>query len=173
MSADPKEHRLALDDQPEFAQQVGLILSAFAILELSPPHLLAKLIGISHDNADMILGYHRNFKDRVDLLNSLATLNQTETQESEKIKYLCRKIDKCRAIRNKYAHGLWQMEGDGDRHWWRLINWLSDAGRNTTTNFVTIDSIKKDCAILRETLNECISYAPVSVPQLQPSKPPK
>jgi ethanolamine utilization microcompartment shell protein EutS len=151
MSENPLEHRLALDNEPELAQQVGLILSAFAILELSPAHMMSKLTGISHADADIALGHFRNFGNRLDLIRSLASVRDAMDQGVKEILGLLPLIRECSVIRNKYAHSLWQMESDGQRTWWRLISWLPDATRQTQSTFVTKDSIKADCAKVRAT----------------------
>jgi hypothetical protein len=158
----PKAHRLALDNAPELATQVGLLLSCFAILELSPPHMLAKLTGMSHEDADTTLGHFRSFNSRLDLIEAIAKARPTADTTAAEILALLPKIRDCNTIRNRYAHSLWQQEQGG----MRLISWLSDATRETKARFVTEASIKEDCATLRGTLHAAINYSQIVVPQL-------
>lgn len=130
--------------------------------------MLPKLTGMLHAVPDIVLGYFRNFGNRLDLIQSLASTDQGTME----MQALLPSIREFIVIRNKYTHGLWQMESDGQPHWWRLISWLTDATRNTRSTFVTKDSVKADCAKVRATLHAAINYSQMVVPKMLPEAPP-
>ena len=171
MAGDPTM-RLALDNEPALAQQVGLLLSAFAIIELFPSRLLVKVTGMQQPDAEIALGHFRNLSNRLDLIDAIAATRGPTDQTAINVRAFIAQIRTCNILRNKYAHSLWTQESNGDRSWWRLTSWLTDSTRDTKSTFVTVASIKADCASLRETVDALSAYAPLALPPLQPQEPP-
>lgn len=163
MDDEPRKHRLALDDEPDIAREIGLILSAFAILELSPPHILAKVTGMQKDDADITLGHFRNFSNRLDLIQAIAGSRIATDPVAKEALSMITDIRACVAIRNKYAHGLWT----GTQVGLQLSSWLTDATRNSVAVIVTHNSIQEDCAFLRATLHKAIVYSQIVVPPVR------
>ena len=120
---DPRQHRLALDHHPQLACEVGLILSAFAILELMPMRLLAKLIALPDSEASVLSSQFRSFGSRISMLESLIKAKGEESPESLAAAELISRLKVCGEIRNKYAHGLWSQVLLDGKNCVRLTNW--------------------------------------------------
>jgi hypothetical protein len=161
----PKTHPLLLDHEREVASEVGILLSAFAIVELSPPAILAKLTSIDQNHAEIILGHLRSFSARLDVVEAIAKSTPAEDPERANAIKLLEKIRACSRIRNKYAHGIWQGVAPNDKtvelH---VIGWAADAKKQTSRCVVTLATIIKDCSILRETVFEVTNYGNLGVP---------
>lgn len=161
----PSEHRLMLDSVPEVAAQIGVLMSAFAIIELSPPAILAQLTGIDLSHADIILGHNRSFAARLEILEAVAISQPLEDARREPALSLISKIRESSRIRNKYAHGIWQGVSSDDKSVeLHVIGWAADAKRHTSRSVVSVETITEDCAQLRETVYDVTNYGNLRVP---------
>jgi hypothetical protein len=161
----PKTHPLMLDHEREVASEIGILLSAFAIVELSPPAILAKLTGIDQTHAEIILGHFRSFSARLDVVEAIAKSQHADDPERAIAIKLLEKIRACGRIRNKYAHGIWQGVAPNDKtvelH---VIGWAADAKKQTSRSVVTLETIIEDCSILREAVFDVTNYGNLGVP---------
>jgi hypothetical protein len=166
---DPRTHRLMLDTEPEIAQQIGIILSGFAIIELCPPTILARLTGMSRDDAEVVLGHHRSFMTRLDVIDALANSRSADDPEKAPALAMIDQIRESAKIRNKYAHALWQgvapTEKTSEVH---MIGWIADANRKTSRTVVSLEQVIDDCATVRATVYHATNYGPLNVPYPQP-----
>lgn len=165
--ASSEDHRLALDNCPDIAQQAGLILSAFAIIELAPPLILARLLQIPERHCETLLGHFRSFSHRLDVTRAVAL-----DVGADAAIVLLDRIRDANAIRNKYAHGLWSQVDLGTGALMKVSAWLPDATKKSAAHWVTITSAKADCATVRAILHDAITFAHIVVPEVQPKGPP-
>ena len=166
MQINPEEHRLALDNEPEIAQQVGILLSGFAILELTLPGILSKLSGMSFEDADITLGHFRSVGTRLDFIMSIAQ-TRTQNEEAKNIMAVIDAAKVCNSIRNRYVHSLWQQITEPDlKPVMKQISWLADATRNTSATLIDLTVAKKDCAKIRETLYMALQLSGVRIPEV-------
>jgi hypothetical protein len=108
-----ESYEVALDYFPEFAAQVGVLISCFAILESYVHLLISKLTETSETDAFIFSGSFMNFRARVELLESLAK-RRSEQDESVKIaKYFVSLLREATVIRNMYAHGQYGLTHEG------------------------------------------------------------
>jgi len=99
---------VALDCEPNFAAEVGVLISCFALIESYAAHLLSRLIKIDHSEAFTIMATFDTFSERIDLLKSLVKLHASQSKDTDATKAIERLLPKLTAvttIRNKYAHG--------------------------------------------------------------------
>ena len=64
-------HRVALDEYPEFAAEVGILMSCFALIESYMHQLISRTTGIGESDTFLIAGSHLTFGPRIDLLETL------------------------------------------------------------------------------------------------------
>jgi hypothetical protein len=108
--------RVALDEFPEFAAQVGILISCFALIESYVHKLISKLTGASEVDAFVFSGSFMNFRARVDLLESLAK-RRIQVDESAKIaRYFVVLLREATVIRNRCAHGQYSLTFEGGRY---------------------------------------------------------
>ena len=166
MSENACAHVLALDHHPELAREVGLILSAFAILELSPEKILAKLTRLAESEAQILSSQFKSFGARIEALEALLRSRSPDDPDIIVANNLVSRLKKCASIRNKYAHGLWTEVTTENGSAVRLTGWLPDS-RKTVASLVTVASLRDDCAYLRQTLHLTIDYAWIVVPDVE------
>lgn len=109
-------YQVALDEFPEFAAQVGILISCFAMIESYVPLLVSKLTGASEEDAFVFSGSFMNFRARVDLLETLAK-RRTPQDESAKIAiHFAGLLREVTDIRNRYAHGRYSLTFEGGQY---------------------------------------------------------
>lgn len=105
-------YSVALDSEPHFAAEIGVLISCFALIEGYIPLLLQKLLNIQSDEASVIMSTYGKFSEQVDLLKSLIKLyktQKTKIDETNALSRLLPRISACATIRNKYAHGRYAL----------------------------------------------------------------
>jgi hypothetical protein len=112
VQSEAAKYRVALEEFPEFAAQVGVLLSCFALIESYVHVLISKLTGISEMDAFIFSGSFLNFSGRVDLLKSLAH-DRPETPGVRAAKHFVAVLKEATEIRNRYAHGQYSLTFEG------------------------------------------------------------
>lgn len=107
---------VALDEFPEFAAQVGILISCFALIESYVHLLVSKLTGTSESDAFVFSGSFMTFRARVDLLESLAKRRKRVDQSAEIARYFVVRLREATDIRNRYAHGRYSLTFEGGRY---------------------------------------------------------
>lgn len=106
-------YKVALDDFPEFAAQVGVLISCFAMIESYVHVLISRLTGTSESDAFVFSGSFMNFRARVDLLQSLAKVRNPKDQSAIIAKHFVSLLREATGIRNRYAHGRYGLSFEG------------------------------------------------------------
>jgi len=106
-------YKVALDAFPEFAAQVGVLISYFAIIESYVHSLISKLTGTDEADAFVFSGSFMNFSMRVALLESLAKRRNPEDESVIIAKYFASLLREATKIRNRYAHGQYGLSYEG------------------------------------------------------------
>jgi hypothetical protein len=110
--SDFDKYVVALDCEPNFSAEVGVLISCFAIIESYVPQLLERLINIESAEAFLIMSSFGEFSERTELLKSFVKLHEDQkksTHEIEAIARLLPRITTATTIRNKYAHGRYSI----------------------------------------------------------------
>lgn len=108
-----EKYNVALDHFPEFASQVGVLISCFAILEGYVHLLISKLTGAAETDAFVFTGSFMNFRARVELLESLAKQRNARDEPAKIAKYFVTLLREATGIRNRYAHGRYSLSYEG------------------------------------------------------------
>ena len=104
---------VALDEFPEFAAQVGVLISCFALIESYVHLLVSKLTGACEQDAFVFSGSFLNFRARVDLLESLAKRRPKSDHSAAVARYFVVLLREATDIRNRYAHGRYSLTFEG------------------------------------------------------------
>lgn len=107
---------VALDEFPEFAAQVGVLVSCFALVESYVHRLISKLTGVSEQGAFVFSGSFINFRARVELLESLAKRRSKSDQSAAVACYFALLLREATEIRNRYAHGQYSLTFEGGHY---------------------------------------------------------
>ncbi len=106
---------VALDAEPNFAAEVGVLISLFALVEMYMPRLMAKITGLDEEMAFTILSRFAKFSDRIDLLKSLSKIQpKTHARDKGLLQKLLPRIRHINTLRNKYAHATYGITFDDD-----------------------------------------------------------
>ena len=109
-------YRVALDEFPEFAGQVGILISCFAMIESYVHLLISKLTGCSEDDAFVFSGSFMNIRARIDLLESLAKRRKSQDQAAKIARHFVILVREATDIRNRYAHGRYSLTFEGGQY---------------------------------------------------------
>jgi len=107
---------VALDEFPEFAAQVGVLVSCFALVESYVHRLISKLTGAAVEDAFVFSGSFMNFRARVDLLDSLAKRRSRGDQSALASRHFVVLLREATEIRNRYAHGQYSITFEGGHY---------------------------------------------------------
>jgi hypothetical protein len=110
--SDFDKYAVALDCEPNFSAEVGVLISCFAIIESYMPQLLERLINIGSAEAFLIMSSFGEFSERTELLKSLVKLYEAQKKTTDDITAIARFLPRITAvttIRNKYAHGKYSI----------------------------------------------------------------
>jgi hypothetical protein len=103
---------VALDCEPDFAAEVGVLISCFAMVESYAPQLLSRLLKIDDEEAFAIMSSFDTFSGRIELLKTLVNLQNSkgkQTDEKRAVSRLLPRLSAATNIRNKYAHGRYSI----------------------------------------------------------------
>lgn len=157
---DPSSHRLALDNEPEFASEIGLMTSAFALLERFPPILLSRLTGMSESDSGIILGHFRSFAGKLEVIKTVCRSRGNQTGIVKAVERFRGELQEANRIRNKYAHGRFTQTEAG----MTMTTWEHDANRKTHLEVLSLADVQEDTAILRATLHKLLQFQQGELP---------
>ncbi|HXT13800.1 MAG TPA: hypothetical protein VN873_19780 [Candidatus Angelobacter sp.] len=109
-------YRVALDEFPEFAAQVGILISCFAVIESYAHLLISKLTGAPAEDAFVFSGSFMNFRARIELLESLAKRRNPSDDAAKIARYFVGLLREATDIRNRYAHGRYSLTFEGGQY---------------------------------------------------------
>lgn len=141
-------YTVALDAGTDYATQVGLIISLFALVEGYVPYALEKMIGIKRADARSIAGVFRAFSNKIDLLHQLnRNQGKIERVVFSHYKGLFSEANK---IRNKYAHATYSYA----RTHFKLQTYSGDYNRSPEIIDGTLADFVSDATTLRRIIND-------------------
>lgn len=111
--AEAQRYNVALEHFPEFAAQVGVHISCFALVESYVHLLVSKLTGCSEQDAFVFSGSFLNYRSRVDLLESLAKRRAAGNYQAAVARYFVGRLRETTDLRNRYAHGQYSLTFEG------------------------------------------------------------
>lgn len=141
-------YSVALDSGADYAAQVGLIISLFAIVESYVPYALERMTGMSRADARSIAGVFRAFSNKIDLLHQLSR-NRDKVQ---RVVYSHYKglFSESNKIRNKYAHATYSYA----RTHFKLHTYSGDYNRSPEIIDSTLQGFVGDSKRLRFIIND-------------------
>jgi hypothetical protein len=108
---------VALDVEPNFSAEVGVLISCFALIEGYVPAMLQRLLNIESAEAFVIMSSFDTFSDKTGLLRALVQMHEkqkTKTEDTRALSRLLPRITACTTVRNKYAHGRYSLTFNDD-----------------------------------------------------------
>lgn len=140
-----KAYRVALEDIPDFAAQVGVLLSLFAILEGYVPQLIARLTGMSDKDSFVSANSFMSFSHRIDLLESYVG-HRPDNTETKPYRHFVETLREANMLRNRFAHGLYSTTSSSQVI---IKSWTNDARRKTRTERYNLDRLSADVARIK------------------------
>jgi hypothetical protein len=165
-------YHVALDSVRDFAAEIGIFISCFALVEGYLTNLLSDLIGSSEKDAWTIIGRHQ-VGERIQLLQALATLRAPSDTKRIAIERFAPRITGATAVRNKYAHSQYAAFGGAVV----VSSWLHDSKRKAKDDTETLAKIVGEVTTIKVLLNDLHGYIwrnemPPSLPDTAPPKNP-
>lgn len=105
-----EKHRfnVALESAPDYAADLGIFISCFALVEGYMSKLLSKLIQCDDKDAYLIAGRFQ-MNEKIELLESLADLRDGDSSIGCAIKIFVPRLRRMKDLRNKYAHSQYSI----------------------------------------------------------------
>lgn len=146
-----EKYSVALDEFPEFAAQVGILISCFALIESYMHKLVSRSTGMDESDAFMVSGSFISFGARIDLLETLIKKKNQKLKEIVAAQHFIKTLREATAIRNTYAHGTYSLGFEGGyysstaKKLMYISSFQYDAKRKEPKKLVRdLDSVKKD-----------------------------
>jgi hypothetical protein len=108
-----EKYGVALDEFPEFAAQVGVLISCFALIESYMHQLISRTTGMDPSDAFLVSGSFISFSSRIDLLETLLKKREPANQQVVAAKHFIKTLREANGIRNTYAHGTYSLSFEG------------------------------------------------------------
>ena len=160
-----EKYLVALDDFPEFAAQVGVLISCYALIESYMHQLISRTTGMDESDAYLVSGSFTGFSARIDLLDTLLRKRDPKAKEVLAAKHFIKTLREATAVRNTYAHGTYSLGFEGGRFsptakkLMSISSFLYDAKRKNPVRLERdLDGIEKDVARLRFITCELHAY---------------
>ena len=106
---------IALDHDRNLSAEIGLLLSAYAIIDLFIFHIYSVVSSQDKDTASVILGKVNGNGQRIDLIRELLKASSRIDKEAE-LK-LIDGIEKATKVRNQYAHAIYSQVSASQTGW--------------------------------------------------------
>ena len=159
MTATP--YPIALDLDRELAAEIGLLLSAYAIIDLFILHIYSVVSGQDKDSASIILGRIKNNGQRIELIRALLNLSNRSNKIQE-LKLLDG-VEAATRIRNQYAHAIYSQVS-ASATGWRMSMWLSDGSkRKKEFKDINVDIVREDGNFVRSVLESLFYFGGIAV----------
>ncbi len=151
-----EKYSVALDEFPEFAAQVGVLISCYALIESYMHKLISRTTGIDESDAYLVSGSFISFSARIELLETLLKKRDQQSRVVVAAKHFIATLKEATAIRNIYAHGTYSLGFEGGHYSptakkiMSISSFLYDAKRKNPTKLERdLDGIKKDVARIK------------------------
>jgi hypothetical protein len=166
-------YHVPLDSHRDFAAEIGIFISCFALVEGYLTKLLSDLIGSSEKDAWTIIGRHQA-GERIQLLQALATLRPSSDTKRIAIERFAPRLTSATAVRNKYAHSQYASTFGGAIV---VSSWLHDSKRKAKNDTETLAKIVGEVTTIKGLLNDLHGYIwrnamPPPLPDTDPPKTP-
>jgi hypothetical protein len=140
---------VALEIFPEFAAQIGILISCFVFLESYVHVLLSRLTGTDQADAFIFVGTFNTFRQRIDLLDLLAKRRDPHSEAVVIAKHFVSILREAAEIRNRYAHAEYGLEHEGGysptaKKIMHIQTRAYDAKSNTRNVTKTLDELKAE-----------------------------
>ena len=133
---------VGLDVYLEIAQRVGIFLNCFSVLDVNTAPFLSEVMGISDEEAGIILGVFRNYRDRLKLIGELLSARKLAKERHDQFASLLKEMEWAVQTRNKYAHAQYGFVDEVKDKSLR-VSWLTDS-RKTTDEIISAESVQED-----------------------------
>ncbi len=152
---------IALDHDRELAAEIGLLLSAYAIIDLFILHIYSVVSEQDKDRASVILGRIKSNGQRIDLIRDLLKISNRTDRDFEL--NLLKGIEQATSIRNQYAHAIYSQVSASPTGW-RMSMWLSDGTRRKKEfKDINLLSVRMDGEIVRNVLESLFHFGGIDV----------
>jgi hypothetical protein len=155
---------MALDNDREIAAEIGILLSCYALIELQMFVVFSKLTSSTRDESEVILGNVSGFFSKMNILKKLLSTNTDPSIDKNRASEILNLVDKCNQIRNKYAHSVYSQVSVEGQVKWRTSSWLGDARRNNKFEIFELESIRKECEVLRQAIRDLYYFGHLELP---------
>ena len=153
-------HPIALDNDRDLAAEVGLLLSAYAIIDLFILHIYSVVCGQDKDSASIVLGRIKSNAQRIELIHELLK-NSIRPDKDHELK-LITEIETATQVRNQYAHAIYSQVSPSPTGW-RMSMWLSDGSRRKKQfKDISVLSVREDGAFVRTVLESLFHFGSIS-----------
>ena len=157
----PSTYPIALDRDRELAAEIGLLLSAYAIIDLFILHIYSAVSCQDKDSASVVLGKIKSNGQRIALIRELLRASNRSAKEFEL--ELIDGVEKATRVRNQYAHAIYSQVSTNQTGW-RMSMWLSDgAKRKKEFKDISVTSVREDCLLVRSVLKSLFHFGGIAV----------
>ena len=162
---------VALDNNRDIATQVGLLLSCYALIEQHMFVVFERLSGKSRGDAEDSLGNVSDSYARMNVLRQLLDSSNDNKLDKELSSEIFDRVEECCRIRNKYAHSFYSQMQIKDEEEWCLSSWFGDVRKINIFEYISLDSIKHERNILRQTIRDLNYFGKLSLPGIDGVSP--
>lgn len=154
-------YTIALDNDRDLAAELGLLLSAYAIIDLFILHIYSVVSGQNKDTASIVLGRIKSNAQRIDLIRDLLK-SSSRTEQILELKLL-NDIEAATRIRNQYAHAIYSQMAASPTGW-RMSMWLSDGSkRSKEFKDISVSTIREDGDFVRKVHESLFHFGSITV----------
>jgi hypothetical protein len=152
---------IALDNDRDLAAEIGLLLSAYAIIDLFILHIYSLVSGQDKDSSSIVLGRIKGNGQRIELIRELLKSSARPAKDHELT--LLTDVEKATRIRNQYAHAIYsQLSASATG--WRMSMWLSDGSRRKKEfKDISVQSVREDGTFVRSVLQSLFHFGGIAV----------
>lgn len=152
---------IALDQDRDLAAEIGLLLSAYAIIDLFLLHIFAVVSGQSKNSANVVLGRIKSNGQRIELIRDLITASDRPEKVHELS--LVAGLERATQIRNQYAHAIYSQVLASPTGW-RMSMWLSDGSRRKKQfKDISVQTVREDGEYVRSVLESLFHFGGTEV----------
>ena len=152
---------IALDNDRDLAAEIGLLLSAYAIIDLFILHIYSLVSGQDKDASSIVLGRIKGNGQRIELIRELLKSSARPAKDHEL--NLLTNIEKATRIRNQYAHAIYSQVSASPTGW-RMSMWLSDGSRRKKEfKDISVQSVREDGTFVRSVLESLFHFGGIAV----------
>ena len=152
---------IALDNDRDLAAEIGLLLSAYAIIDLFILHIYSVVSGQDKDSSSIVLGRIKGNGQRIELIRELLRSSVRPAKDHEL--NLLTDVEKATRIRNQYAHAIYSQVSASSTGW-RMSMWLSDGSRRKKEfKDISVQSVREDGTFVRSVLQSLFHFGSIAV----------